>query len=627
MTTPSAPSSIEACTAARIRSQSAGVSCELSSASRSTTSTSRPAVRSAPLWVGRRTPPAPLLVEIVPQVAITVRRGIDASLRTPVAGSGEAASALRDDGTVSEEPTGRADEVAEPAAARPPRRLRLLLSVAAVVLTLDIVTKVLAVKLLPPGQPVSIIGDTVTWTLVRNSGAAFSMATGYTWVLTLIATIVVGGIFWMGRRLVSPWWAVGLGMILGGAMGNLVDRFFRAPGPLRGHVVDFLSVGWCRCSTWPTPRWLAGPSSWWCCRSSAMTSTPWVDAKPASADDRPLDGRPRGTGGHACRRRAGAPAGAVAQRRGGTGRRRRRRTGWCPGGQVRPPDRRCLAAGALARRAGAPGEHAGRHRRHDDPVFRRRLRRGRQAGGGGRARVAGLDRADGAWRLGRCRLPDHHVRRAGAAGHRASPRRRHLGGDGGGAVRARLHRAQAGVQTAHSRQALSRSGAGTSGSVQRDDRRADRAAPRRRVEVRGHEERPTQPHALRHPGSLRRRQPARRAPGNRPHPPDPGAFLRPAPPVLRRPRLRGRPETGEKTWAGTAMVARAVAVIRPPRRRQAHRDRQPVPARSAARAGRAARRGLITQACGPRRAPASRARRTARRPRSADEVPAAGPNS
>jgi len=138
------------------------------------------------------------------------------------------------------------DRSAEPETAAPQRRLRLLLSIAAIVLVLDIVTKVLAVKLLPPGQPVPIIGDTVTWTLVRNSGAAFSMATGYTWVLTLIATGVVVGIFWMGRRLVSPWWAVGLGMILGGAMGNLVDRFFRAPGPLRGHVVDFLSVGW-----WP----------------------------------------------------------------------------------------------------------------------------------------------------------------------------------------------------------------------------------------------------------------------------------------------------------------------------------------------------------------------------------------
>ncbi|KUI46164.1 lipoprotein signal peptidase [Mycobacterium sp. GA-1199] len=128
----------------------------------------------------------------------------------------------------------------------PKRRLGLLLGIAGVVLVADIVTKVLAVKLLTPGQPVSIIGDTVTWTLVRNSGAAFSMATGYTWVLTLIATCVVIGIVWMGRRLVSPWWAVGLGMILGGALGNLIDRFFRSPGPLQGHVVDFLSIGW-----WP----------------------------------------------------------------------------------------------------------------------------------------------------------------------------------------------------------------------------------------------------------------------------------------------------------------------------------------------------------------------------------------
>jgi len=160
-----------------------------------------------------------------------------------------AARWLGNDGGVTDETTGNTEPVTEAVAQgrrRAPRRVRLLLSVAGVVLALDVVTKVLAVKLLTPGQPVSIIGDTVTWTLVRNSGAAFSMATGYTWVLTLIAVGVVVGIFWMGRRLVSPWWAIGLGMILGGAMGNLVDRFFRSPGPLRGHVVDFLSIGW-----WP----------------------------------------------------------------------------------------------------------------------------------------------------------------------------------------------------------------------------------------------------------------------------------------------------------------------------------------------------------------------------------------
>ncbi|KUI11962.1 hypothetical protein AU193_02305 [Mycobacterium sp. GA-1285] len=154
------------------------------------------------------------------------------------------ATTFWDDGEVTDDPE-VANEPTEEAA--PPRRqLRLLLCIAGVVLVADIVTKVLAVKLLTPGQPVSIIGDTVTWTLVRNSGAAFSMATGYTWVLTLIATGVVIGIVWMGRRLVSPWWAIGLGMILGGALGNLIDRFFRSPGPLQGHVVDFLSIGW-----WP----------------------------------------------------------------------------------------------------------------------------------------------------------------------------------------------------------------------------------------------------------------------------------------------------------------------------------------------------------------------------------------
>jgi signal peptidase II len=173
--------------------------------------------------------------------------------RMVIAGAaGRRRSVVVDDVGVTDQPTGSAEPVTEaPTAeeaesAAPRRRLRLLLAVAGVVLVLDIITKVLAVRLLTPGQPVPIIGDTVTWTLVRNSGAAFSMATGYTWMLTLIATGVVVGIFWMGRRLVSPWWAIGLGMILGGATGNLVDRFFRSPGPLQGHVVDFLSIGW-----WP----------------------------------------------------------------------------------------------------------------------------------------------------------------------------------------------------------------------------------------------------------------------------------------------------------------------------------------------------------------------------------------
>lgn len=134
-------------------------------------------------------------------------------------------------------------------AAVPSRARGLLLGlvvVAVVIYLADLATKTLAVARLEPGVPVSIIGDVVTLTLVRNSGAAFSMATGYTWILTLIALAVVATIIRFSRKLGSWAWAIGLGLVLGGALGNLTDRLFREPGPLRGHVVDFVSVGW-----WP----------------------------------------------------------------------------------------------------------------------------------------------------------------------------------------------------------------------------------------------------------------------------------------------------------------------------------------------------------------------------------------
>ncbi|MCD7049826.1 signal peptidase II [Prescottella equi] len=124
--------------------------------------------------------------------------------------------------------------------------MRMLVVIAVVVLALDLLTKVLAVALIDPRDPVRIIGDTVTLTLIRNPGAAFSMATGMTWLLTLVAVGVVIGVIRIGRTLRSPWWALGLGLVLGGALGNLIDRIFRSPGPLQGHVVDFVSVGW-----WP----------------------------------------------------------------------------------------------------------------------------------------------------------------------------------------------------------------------------------------------------------------------------------------------------------------------------------------------------------------------------------------
>ncbi|HEY8372437.1 MAG TPA: signal peptidase II [Pseudonocardiaceae bacterium] len=122
------------------------------------------------------------------------------------------------------------------------RRLGLLVAAASLALLLDVLTKVLAVAHLEGQPPVRLAGGALYLVLVRNPGAAFSMATGMTWVLTLIALGVVVWILWIATRLRSTGWALGLGLILGGALGNLVDRFVRSPGPLRGHVVDFLSV-------------------------------------------------------------------------------------------------------------------------------------------------------------------------------------------------------------------------------------------------------------------------------------------------------------------------------------------------------------------------------------------------
>ncbi|MGA9872632.1 MAG: signal peptidase II [Rhodococcus sp. (in: high G+C Gram-positive bacteria)] len=122
----------------------------------------------------------------------------------------------------------------------------MLMLIAFVVLAFDLVTKIAVVHWIQPGKPVEIIGDTVTLRLVRNAGAAFSFATGMTWLLTIVAVCVVIAVIRIGRTLRSPWWALGLGLVLGGALGNLIDRFFRSPGPLQGHVVDFVSVGW-----WP----------------------------------------------------------------------------------------------------------------------------------------------------------------------------------------------------------------------------------------------------------------------------------------------------------------------------------------------------------------------------------------
>ena len=131
-------------------------------------------------------------------------------------------------------------------AAPPSRRARkgllvVLVVVAAGVYALDQVTKALAVDRLSSGRTVPLLGDLLQLRLIRNPGAAFSFATGMTWVLTLVALVVVVVVVRSSRRLGSLSWALALGLLLGGALGNLTDRLVREPGFGRGHVVDFIA--------------------------------------------------------------------------------------------------------------------------------------------------------------------------------------------------------------------------------------------------------------------------------------------------------------------------------------------------------------------------------------------------
>ncbi len=118
----------------------------------------------------------------------------------------------------------------------------MLAGVAGLVLAADIVSKALVVAHLRPDEPVHLIGNVLMLWLTRNPGAAFSVGTGETIVFTVIAFGVVVYIARTARKLYSLGWAVALGLLLGGAMGNLGDRIFRAPGLFRGDVVDWIAV-------------------------------------------------------------------------------------------------------------------------------------------------------------------------------------------------------------------------------------------------------------------------------------------------------------------------------------------------------------------------------------------------
>ena len=133
----------------------------------------------------------------------------------------------------------REDVDAAPPAPRP-RRAALLALVALLVLAADITTKALVVAELEGRRDISLLGGHLLLRASRNPGAAFSFATGATVVFTAVAVVVVVVILRTARRLSSSGWALSLGLLLGGATGNLLDRLFRSPGVGRGAVVDFI---------------------------------------------------------------------------------------------------------------------------------------------------------------------------------------------------------------------------------------------------------------------------------------------------------------------------------------------------------------------------------------------------
>jgi len=122
------------------------------------------------------------------------------------------------------------------------RRVGMLALIAAVTYVVDVVSKVVAVHTLEGRPPVPVVDGLLVLRLVRNPGAAFGLGVGMTIVFTAVSVIVVIAILRFARRLRSAAWAVALGLLLGGALGNLTDRIARSPGFLVGHVVDFLEL-------------------------------------------------------------------------------------------------------------------------------------------------------------------------------------------------------------------------------------------------------------------------------------------------------------------------------------------------------------------------------------------------
>ena len=171
-------------------------------------------------------------------------RDVQAARGTPLTGPAAAGGSQGAPGASTPGYSGGSG-AAQPATNRPgsgrKRRIGVLLGVAVLVLALDITSKLLVVAKLSHHQ-IRLLGGFLTLRESRNPGAAFSLGTSLTVVYSLIAVTVIVVILRTSRRIRSAGWAITLGLLLGGATGNLIDRIFRSPGPFRGWVVDWIQV-------------------------------------------------------------------------------------------------------------------------------------------------------------------------------------------------------------------------------------------------------------------------------------------------------------------------------------------------------------------------------------------------
>ncbi|MFD6437832.1 signal peptidase II [Streptomyces venezuelae] len=158
--------------------------------------------------------------------------------------SEETAAAEKDGRRPESEADGAADVDADGgagSAGKGKRKIAVLFAVAVVAYAFDLISKMIVVAKLEHHEPIELVGEWLRLSAIRNAGAAFGFGEAFTIIFTCIAAAVIVVIARLARKLYSLPWAIALGLLLGGALGNLTDRLFRAPGVFEGAVVDFIA--------------------------------------------------------------------------------------------------------------------------------------------------------------------------------------------------------------------------------------------------------------------------------------------------------------------------------------------------------------------------------------------------